>query len=113
MEQFEDAIQDIDLALSFTYPKELRFKILDRKARCLLGLKRHDEALNTFRKTLQALDDSKLGHEKKMKMQNDIQIMLNLMNKQKTKQGHVNALVEGRKITKNGKQFCRCTKMIL
>lgn len=106
LEEFEDAIQDIDIALNFAYPKEMRFKILDRRARCLLGLKRHDEALSTFRQTLQALDDSKLATEKKLKMQNDIQIMLNLMNKQKTKQGHVNALVPGQKFTKKGRVKC-------
>lgn len=91
------------MALSFSYPKELCYKIQERKAKCLLALKRHDEALATFRKTLQSLDDSKLATEKKMKMQNDIQIMLNLLTKQKTKQGHVNALVEGAKLKKKGR----------
>jgi len=106
LERFQEVVQDIDLALSLSYPLELRYKIQERKAKSLLALKRHGDALDAFKKTLQCLDDSKLNPEKKMKMQKDIQIMLSLLTKQKTSQGHVNALLEGAKPIKKG-NVCR------
>lgn len=48
LQQYEFALMDIDIALSMNYPKELTFKVLDRKARCYLALKWNKEAILSF-----------------------------------------------------------------
>ncbi|KAL0276412.1 UNVERIFIED_CONTAM: hypothetical protein PYX00_003995 [Menopon gallinae] len=108
MNKFESAITDIENALALNYPKDLRYKVHERKAKCLLAEQRHDEAITEFRTTLQALDDSKLETQKKMKMQTDIQIMLGVMTKPKTKSGHLNVL-KPRKETKGEPEPQLCT----
>ncbi|XP_014249101.1 SET and MYND domain-containing protein 4-like [Cimex lectularius] len=83
LEYYQLAIKDIDIASSLNYPKELLFKIKDRKALCLLALKQHKSGLSALRETIVALDDAKLPSEKKMKKQKDIEIMTALMLKNK------------------------------
>ena len=63
------------------YPHELLYKIEERRARCLLGLKRHDEAALAFRNALQALDTAKLTLDKKQKLEADIRVMLAVIDK--------------------------------
>lgn len=92
MNYYEAAIADIDNALALDYPKDLQYKVHERKAKCLLAEQRHEEAINEFRTTLQVLDEARLKTEKKMKMQSDIQIMLSIMTKPTTKSGNLNAL---------------------
>ena len=84
------AIDDIDLVLKLNYPKELKYKVYERKAKSLLALKKHEEGIEEFKKTLQALDDCKLPMEKKLKMEKDIQIMLQIMSKSNDKNDNLN-----------------------
>jgi hypothetical protein len=42
------ALRDISRALSHDYPKHLRHKLDERKAKCLVGLKLYDEAVKAF-----------------------------------------------------------------
>lgn len=65
------------------YPKELFYKLEERRARCLLALKRHDEAVQAFRRALQALDDTRIPLERKQKFEMDIRMMLAVMDKSK------------------------------
>ena len=55
------------------YPKELRFKLLERKAKILSFFKQHSSARETYKATLKALDDAKVDAQKKMKIQKDVQ----------------------------------------
>ena len=82
----ELTLQDVDLALNESYPAKLRYKVLDRRARCLLALHQYGEAREAFRATLLALDEaSDLDVEKRRKWQMDVQIMLKMMDKTKPK----------------------------
>ncbi|XP_076660578.1 protein-lysine N-methyltransferase SMYD4 [Halictus rubicundus] len=81
LEHHNCALTDAEEAIRVGYPKELFYKIEERRARCLLGLKRHDEAMLAFRNALKALDDTKLILEKKQKLQSDIRLMLAVMEK--------------------------------
>lgn len=74
---------DIEEALRVGYPKELQYKLEERRAKCYLGLKDNGRAVESFRKTLQALDDAKISPEKKHKLASDSQIMLALLAKDK------------------------------
>lgn len=81
LEKHTYALTDAEEALRMGYPRELRYKIEERRARCLLALKRHDEAVLAFRSALKALDDGKLSGERKQKFEADIRIMLAVIEK--------------------------------
>ncbi|XP_011695563.1 PREDICTED: SET and MYND domain-containing protein 4 [Wasmannia auropunctata] len=83
LERHEYALEDIEEASRLGYPKELFYKLEERRARCLLGLKRHDEAVEAFRRALQLLDDAKIPLERKQKLEADIRVMLAVMDKGK------------------------------
>lgn len=48
LEQYEDSLTDIRRCLSLGYPRNLRYKVYERRARCLLVLKRNQEAIKAF-----------------------------------------------------------------
>lgn len=81
LEQHEDAMTDIRRCLDSGYPRNLQYKVLERRARCLLVLKRNKEAIFAFQETVKALDDAKLDIVKKQKMQKDAQIMIQMLQK--------------------------------
>lgn len=83
LERHEYALEDIEEALRLGYPRDLSYKLEERRARCLLGLKRHDEAVEAFRRALQALDDAKISLERRQKFGADIRVMLAVMDKSK------------------------------
>ncbi|XP_019885520.2 SET and MYND domain-containing protein 4 isoform X2 [Camponotus floridanus] len=70
-------------ALQLGYPKDLFYKLEERRARCLLALKRHDAAIEAFRRALQTLDDARISLERKQKFEADIRMMLAVMDKGK------------------------------
>ncbi|KAJ8682719.1 hypothetical protein QAD02_018511 [Eretmocerus hayati] len=79
MERFHLALRDCDEALKVGYPKDLEYKIHERRAKCLLALKIHSRAIEAFKKAIQTLDESKLKSEKKAKLEADMRLMLELM----------------------------------
>lgn len=81
LEKYNYGLTDAEEALRVGYPQELLYKIQERRARCLLGLKRHDEAVLAFRNALQALDTAKLTLDKKQKLEADIRVMLAVIDK--------------------------------
>lgn len=83
LECHEHALEDMEEAARLGYPKELFYKLEERRARCLLALKRHDEAVQAFRRALQALDDTRIPLERKQKFEMDIRMMLAVMDKSK------------------------------
>jgi hypothetical protein len=74
-------LKEIERAIEAKYPKNMMYKLKERKARCLLGKKSHVEAMKAFQEDVQALDDSNLPHDKRMKLERDAQIMIKLMQK--------------------------------
>lgn len=48
LEQYEDTLSDIKRCLALGYPRHLRYKVYERRARCLLVLKRNKEAISAF-----------------------------------------------------------------
>lgn len=109
MEKYDEALEDIKNAIKKQYPKELLYKLYERQARCYLAQKKLIEAMEAFkyvnfeknyelfpictniknlinlllyfknRKTVTALDDSKLPHEKKTKIEKDSMIMIKML----------------------------------
>ncbi|XP_011269215.2 SET and MYND domain-containing protein 4 isoform X1 [Camponotus floridanus] len=83
LEHYEHALEDMEEALQLGYPKDLFYKLEERRARCLLALKRHDAAIEAFRRALQTLDDARISLERKQKFEADIRMMLAVMDKGK------------------------------
>lgn len=83
LERYEHALEDIEEASRLGYPKDLFYKLEERRARCLLGLRRHDEAVEAFRRSLGALDDANVSLERKQRLEADIRVMLAMMDKGK------------------------------
>ncbi|XP_034188347.2 protein-lysine N-methyltransferase SMYD4 [Osmia lignaria lignaria] len=81
LEKHDYALTDVREALRAGYPQEFLYKLEERQARCLLALKRHDEAILAFRSALKALDNAKLPSEKKQKLEADMRVMLAVMEK--------------------------------
>uniref|UniRef100_A0A2S2NHH6 SET and MYND domain-containing protein 4 n=1 Tax=Schizaphis graminum TaxID=13262 RepID=A0A2S2NHH6_SCHGA len=83
LENYDLAISDIQHALDLGYPKDLRYKVYDRKARCFLATKQLKLALESFKTTIRSLDDSRLSFDERRKRQLDAQIMLTMLDKDK------------------------------
>ncbi|XP_076232115.1 protein-lysine N-methyltransferase SMYD4 [Calliopsis andreniformis] len=81
LERHDYALTDVEEAMRVGYPRNLLYKLEERRARCLLGLKRHAEAVQAFRAALKSLDNAKLALEKKQKLEADIRVMLAVMEK--------------------------------
>ncbi|GAB0087382.1 SET domain-containing protein [Sergentomyia squamirostris] len=81
MEKYDLALKDIARAIDVNYPKDMRYKIKEREAKCFLAQERHVEALQCFKNTITALDEAKLPEEKRMKMERDAQIMVKMLTK--------------------------------
>lgn len=83
LERHAYALEDIEEASQLGYPKDLFYKLEERRARCLLGLKRHDEAVEALRRALQTLDDARIPLERRQRFEADIRVMLAVMDKGK------------------------------
>ncbi|GAB1861357.1 SET and MYND domain-containing protein 4 [Camponotus japonicus] len=83
LERYEHALEDMEEASQLGYPKDLFYKLEERRAKCLLALKRHDAAIEAFRRALQTLDDASVPLERKQKFETDIRMMLAVMDKGK------------------------------
>ncbi|CAI6367479.1 unnamed protein product [Macrosiphum euphorbiae] len=79
LKNYDLAISDVQRALDNGYPKDLRYKVYDRKARCLLATKQLKLAVESFRTTMRSLDDSNLSPDERRKRQLNIQTMLTMM----------------------------------
>lgn len=79
--QYDEALTEIERAIKSKYPKEIMYKLKERKARCLLAKKDLNAALTAFRETVQALDDSNIPLERKLKLEMDAQIMIKMLQK--------------------------------
>ena len=78
------ALDDIRLALEVGYPKELRYKLLERRGKILMFFKQFYDAKETFQELLKALDAAdKLDRDKKIAVQKDAQRMLDFLNNNK------------------------------
>lgn len=97
LENYKLALVDMEEALKIGYPKELLYKLEDRRARCLLALKKHAKAMDTFKSALKSLDHAKVPPEKKQKLESDIRVMLAVMEKGKK-------LSENEKTNKNASE---------
>ena len=74
---YEKCLHDIGLALRYRYPKNLEYKLLQRKGQCLTKLNNFEEADEALKAAEKALDCvPKLSSEKRERLQYDIEALL-------------------------------------
>ncbi|XP_055548537.1 SET and MYND domain-containing protein 4-like [Wyeomyia smithii] len=71
LNKFEEALQDINLSIDNDYPKAMRYKLMERKARCYFALKDLPSSLECYREMLDALKYSSLDPDKQENMIKD------------------------------------------
>jgi tetratricopeptide (TPR) repeat protein len=81
LSQYDASLSEIERAIAYGYPKDMLYKLKERKARCLLAQKNLKEALKAFREDVQALDDAKMPTENRLKLERDAQIMIKMLEK--------------------------------
>ena len=64
-EEFFLAIRDSDLAFEAKYPKELHYKLYERKTQCQFALQLHEEASDSLKMAIKTLEDSNLKGERR------------------------------------------------
>lgn len=70
------AMEDVDLALRSGYPKDLRYKLFDRKIRIAANLNQSEIAFATRSDFIISLKDCSLDEKKKCSLENEIQQLL-------------------------------------
>lgn len=76
MQEYEKCISDIDHALFHGYPKILHSKLAERKAKCLIALKRKNEAKCLLQASLEALDGLSLEEGKTKSSKASLHLLL-------------------------------------
>jgi len=70
------ALQDIEFALVSGYPKDLRYKLLERRIKIYVTIHDKDSAFDTRGDFIIALKNSTIEEDKKCKLENEIQALL-------------------------------------
>ncbi len=76
-ERHNDCMEDIWLALELGYPKELRYKLHDRRGRCHLAIGKDSEARSDFEEALKSLGKANLKQKKREELQKELQDAIN------------------------------------
>ena len=71
IQHHEQAVSDLNIALTCGYPKSLRFKAYQRLAQAYFATGNMEKSAETYKKLFQSLDDADLPIEKIRKMKND------------------------------------------
>ena len=64
-EEFSLAIRDAELAFDSKYPKDLHYKLYERKAQCQIALHEKQSASNTLIKAIESLEYSNLKADRR------------------------------------------------
>jgi len=81
----ELALEDIEFALDSGYPKDLSYKLFERKIKILVDLKNKESAFDTRSNLILAVKESSLDEEKQCKIENEIQSLLEDLENDKVK----------------------------
>ena len=76
LNQYDECLMDVARAAKFGYPRNMIFKLWERKGKCYLGLKRYEQASKCLRQALQCLKESNLTDKQKMIKSNEFQSLL-------------------------------------
>jgi len=71
--KFQSSLSDTRLALKCGYPKHLKYKVLQRQAKCLYELGHFKDAKHSYRDAISFMNFCKLNKDQKQNVLNDIQ----------------------------------------
>ncbi|KAK9498328.1 hypothetical protein O3M35_002986 [Rhynocoris fuscipes] len=77
LQEYIDSLEDIDRALSAYYPDKLKYKLLERKGKCLMRLNQKNEASQAFIDALEYLTKSELDSNKMNTIKKNLESLLN------------------------------------
>jgi len=80
IEDYESALSDITFALRANYPKDLQYKLYERRGRCHVALQEDSAALQAFTICIQAIEESKLTGDKRTALETEINNLTNTLN---------------------------------
>lgn len=63
LRKFQLCIQDVENAMQHGYPKNMLYKLYDRKGKCYMGLKQYKAAEEEFNKALECIHEAKLDEK--------------------------------------------------
>lgn len=90
----QPALDDIEFAFESGYPKDLKYKLFERKIRILVDMQEKEKAFDTRSDFILALKDSTLDEVKRCKTENEIQAMLDDLDIGTTKEIKVDKKLE-------------------
>jgi len=76
LSQYEECLRDVARAAKFGYPREIIFKLWERKGKCYIGLKRYEQAAKCLRQAIQCLKESYLTDNQKVLKSHELQALL-------------------------------------
>ena len=77
LDMFQDCVVDIDRCLNMNIPEEIKYKLHDLRAKCLMKLGHFQDALIEFRKALDYLEFSSLDEKSKKHWIKEIETSMN------------------------------------
>lgn len=69
LKRYPECITDMDSALEHDYPKNMRYKLYERKGRCYANMDKVDQAQKNFSLAMSCLDEVKMDKKKKKAME--------------------------------------------
>ncbi|GFY39882.1 SET and MYND domain-containing protein 4 [Trichonephila inaurata madagascariensis] len=72
----EECLKDIDKAIEYDYPRDLRFKLLQRKGQCLMKLNQPALALEAFQESLKLLEEARLDSRRIARQQKEVEALI-------------------------------------
>ena len=73
LKEYEQCLRDIQQALNYGYPEELKYKLFDRQGKCLVQLGRTGKACDCFLEAREALNSSRLDCQKMEEWSRDLE----------------------------------------
>ncbi|XP_054713862.1 SET and MYND domain-containing protein 4-like [Uloborus diversus] len=75
MHKDQECLSDIERAIEYDYPRDLRFKLLQRKGQCLMNLEKPALAIKAFDESLELLEEARLDVKRIIRQKKDIETL--------------------------------------
>ncbi|XP_023327508.1 SET and MYND domain-containing protein 4 [Eurytemora carolleeae] len=83
MKKYKECLEDIDAALYFEYPDNIRYKLVDRQAKCFAALGNVSEAVRCYNRVILLLKQSNLDTDKQKTWRQEVDAELEVLKTRK------------------------------
>ncbi|XP_065073690.1 SET and MYND domain-containing protein 4-like [Ochlerotatus camptorhynchus] len=84
LNKYDLALRDIEYSIQLNYPENMRYKLMERKARCYLEMADLPSSLECYRETFAALHQSSLSEDQRYARMNEMQMIIDRLDAQIT-----------------------------